>query len=250
LLEKLGVDFDLEIVNSWFESHELAFQSTVSTDNFLDTSFRFREFEKLKFFLGSHPELVTKDFDLKLYLAKQQQALQTLNLSDFIGIGEIGLDYFYTQNSEIITKQKQLFDNQIKLAIAINKPIMIHCRNAFEDLFAILRQNPEIHGKFLIHCFTGNSWDLGQILDMDGYVGIGGVVTFASAKNLRQAVVECPLDKLVIETDLPFLSPNRGQICMPKDIELVAQKISDLKNLSTDLIWQNTRKNLVKLFGL
>ena len=250
LLQKLGQDFDEKTATSWFENHEVALQSTISTDNFLETKNQFASFDKIQFFLGSHPEIVTKDFNLEKYLKNQLETLQTLNLTDFVGFGEIGLDYFYTQNTELVAVQKQLFENQIKLAITLGKPIMIHCREAFEDLFAILRQNPEIHGKFLIHCFTGNTWDLEQILDMDGYVGIGGIVTFASAKNLQQAVLECPLEKMVLETDLPFLCPKRGEICMPKDIRMVAVKIAQIKGLTEEIIWSKTRTNLTKLFNI
>jgi Tat protein secretion system quality control protein TatD with DNase activity len=145
------------------EEHDFVLQSTVSTSNFEYVTSLFQDSDKIKYFLGSHPEIVNSDFDLGKYLKEQKQLLENqpeikegkYKNQTVVGIGEVGLDYHYTQDPKLIQTQKQLFESQIQLAIEYNLPLMIHCRDAFDDLFKILAKYPEIHGRFLIHCFTG-----------------------------------------------------------------------------------------------
>ena len=234
-------------------NHSWVLQSTVSTDNYVFVSKLLADFEKVKFFVGSHPEIVNADFDLSQYLLLQQK----LDLSDFddkriVGIGEIGLDYHYTQDPLLINKQKQLFESQIQLAIDLDLPIMIHCREAFEDVFEILDKFPQIFGKFLVHCWTGNRSQLTQVLDRGGKVAFGGVCTFKSAVELQEVVKICPNNSFVLETDLPFLSPipHRGQVCLPIMIDDIATQVATLKSLSKAQIWEYSLHNSQQLFNL
>lgn len=248
------------------KNHQFVLQSTVSTQNFAFVSKLFSLNDlvnsKVKLFLGSHPELVNESFDLKQYLQDQQKYLQNFPntkplttpnfLKSFIGIGEIGLDYHYTQDPNLVKIQKQLFESQIELANRLDLPIMIHCRDAFEDLFEILHQHPKIHGKFLVHCYTGGVPELQEILSMKGKVAFGGVCTFNSAKAVQEAALECPLDSFVIETDLPFLAPtpHRGKICLPDMVQNVAKQIAKLKKIEENQIWQFSLSNTTSLFKL
>ena len=148
-----------------------------------------------------------------------------------IGIGECGLDYYYTQDSRIIHKQKELFESQIDLAIKLDIPLFIHTRDAFDDTFEILKSKPGIHGKFAIHCFTGNKNHLKEVLDMGGKAAFGGIITFGkNAEYLREAFAYCPKDGYLLETDLPFLSPKpfRGKDNLPEYIKFVAEKMGQI----------------------
>jgi Tat protein secretion system quality control protein TatD with DNase activity len=119
------------VLNDLLQYHSFILQSTVSTNNFIFTHNLFSYNSKVKFFLGSHPEIVNENFDLETYLQEQKLAIESHQIMDkVVGIGEIGLDYFYTQDPKLVHTQKQLFESQIQLAIDYNKPIMIHCRDA------------------------------------------------------------------------------------------------------------------------
>lgn len=249
-------------IQDLLQNHEFVLHSTVSFQNFKLVFELFKNIPKVKYLFGTHPELVNSQFDYKNYLNKQQEFIQnSLNpilknqlektsKLQVLGIGECGLDYFYTQNKELIKIQKEIFENQIQLAITSNLPLIIHCREAFDDTLDIIKNYKEIQGKFLVHCFTGQKEILKQVLDLGGKVAFGGIITFAkSADYLRESLNYCPNDSWMLETDLPFLSPNRGQICLPDDIDLIAKKISKLKGLDKEIIWQISRKNFLELFN-
>ncbi len=277
-------------------NHEFLLHSTVSTKNFAYVTNLFKDFPKIKYFFGSHPEIVNTDFDLDKYLEDQQNFIEintpfegvkpkasgslvniqfpnpTVILNSFqdplilenkaqlltsqkqktqtiVGIGEVGLDYHYTQDLEIIATQKKLLESQIELAIAYSLPLMIHCRDAFDDLFEILEKYPAIHNHFLIHCFTGGIDEMYRAIKIGGKVAFGGVITFKSAKEVQEAVEYCPLESFVLETDLPFLSPKRGEICIPEYIDLVAQKVAELKKIPKQEVWEWSRRNCESLIN-
>lgn len=249
-------EVDKKRVESLISKHDFVIHPTVSTDNFYLVSSLFRSISKIYFLLGSHPEIVNSKFSVEKYIDEQQTLVVELEsdqdlLNRLVGIGEAGLDYHYTKDPLIIEKQKGLFEEQISLAIKLKLPLIIHCREAFADLFTILKQYPDIHGNFLIHCFTGDTDDLQKVLEFDGKVAFGGVATFNSAVDLQDAVKYCPNDSFVLETDLPFLAPApyRSQICMPEMIDEIAQKISELKSLTKKEVWNYSLKNSINLFG-
>jgi TatD DNase family protein len=258
-LEDYAINFGIQeqsFIEEHIEKHDWIIQPTVSTFNFLQC-WKLSANPKIYLLLGSHPEIVQKDFDLQNYLNFQNLAIEFIKSkpelkNKLIGIGECGLDYFYSQEPNIIQTQKDLFESQIQLAIQLNLPLIIHCREAFEDLFVILKKYPEIHGKFLIHCFTGNSDDAKQIIWLKGKMAIGGIVTFNSAKDLNEAVEKNEIDNFVAETDLPFLAPNpfRGKICEPKMVEHSLRKLAELQNISYELALETSKLNAEKFFKI
>jgi TatD DNase family protein len=245
------------LVDNILIQHDFIIQPTVNTNNFWSAYRLFNSFEKIFFLLGSHPEIVTSDFNLSDYQENQREVIVQMETDTdmsqkVIGLGEIGLDYHYTQDPEIAKKQIALFEEQLALGIKLKLPIVIHCREAFKDLFNILNEYPEIHGHFLVHCFTDDMDALKQVLRYGGKVGLGGVATFKSAHDLQEAIKFCPKDGYVLETDLPFLAPvpHRGEICTPDMIDIVAQHIAELKNEPKSEIWANSLTNTRDLFGV
>ena len=235
-------------------NHEFVIHSTVSTQNYKYVSTLLQNIPKVKYLLGSHPELVNENYNVNEFLQEQKDFIQSLNgdLTKIVGLGECGLDYFYTQNKDIISNQKLIFEKQIELAIEYKLPLVIHCRDAFNDLLDILKSYPKIHGQFLIHCFTGHKDDLRKTLDLGGKAAFGGIITFgANAEYLRDSLKFCPNDSWVLETDLPYLTPTpmRGKICLPEYIDFVAQKTSEIKDLDKDKVWQISRDNVKTTFG-
>jgi TatD DNase family protein len=258
VLDKISeIELDKAKVDTLLFQHDFIIHPTVVTDNFWLSYHLFHSFEKIFFLLGSHPEIVDEKFKLSKYLEDQRNIIiemeSNVEMSQkLVGIGEVGLDYHYTQNPEIVRKQIALFEEQIMLALKLKLPLVIHCREAFKDLFGLLKEYPEIQGNFLVHCFTEDTETLRQVLDYGGKIGIGGVVTFKSSPTLQEAVKYCPKENFVLETDLPFLAPvpHRGEICTPDMIDLVAHRVAEIRNEDVKDIWNCSLLNSRDLFGV
>jgi TatD DNase family protein len=148
--------------------------------------------------------------------------------------------------------QKQVFEKQIELAYKLQLPIVIHTREAIGDTMEILRKyKTKIKGA-LVHCFNASKEILCEIMDMGFYVSYGGAVTFKNANGLLECVKNTPLDRLMLETDCPYMTPvpYRGTTNFPKYIPIVAQKISELKNIPIKEIEEITTKNAKKFFKI
>lgn len=168
------------------------------------------------------------------------------NNNKIIGIGEIGLDYYYGKDNK--DKQLQLFSNQLKIAEKLQLPVVIHSRDAFQDTYDLLKQ---YNLKGIIHCFTG-SLEVAHLYIKLGYcLGIGGVVTFKNS-NLSNTIEQIPMENIVLETDSPYLAPEpfRGKQNSPKYIPIIAKKISECKKISTEEVEKITSSNVTRIFDL
>ena len=164
-----------------------------------------------------------------------------------VAIGEIGLDYHWVKDPTQREKQKEWFIKQIDFANLHKKPISIHNREAFEDCLKILKEHkPEYSG--VMHCYSGSVELLDDVLKLGLYIGLDGPLTFTNAKTPKEVCEKVPLDRLLVETDSPYLSPHplRGTVNEPKNIALVIDEITRLKGLSKkhiiDVIYQNSCK--------
>ncbi|MES2504680.1 MAG: TatD family hydrolase [Myxococcota bacterium] len=163
-----------------------------------------------------------------------------------VGIGECGLDYYYDHSDR--ESQSRVFKAQIALARELTKPLIIHVRDAYEDCLSFLSE--QTGGFTVIHCFSGNRDHAKAFLNLGCYLSISGIVTFKNADELRMVVRETPLDKLLIETDAPFLTPipHRGKPNEPAFVRLVAQKIAELKEIDLAQVIEQTGKNALQIF--
>ena len=192
--------------------------------------------------VGYHPAEATEVTDDDINKLKE---LITSN-SKIVGIGEIGLDYHYGKEDILI--QQEIFRKQLSLAEQLNMPVVIHSRDATSDTINILKEY-KLSG--VIHCFSG-SLETAKIYISMGYkLGIGGVVTFKNT-NLVDVIDKLSLENIVLETDSPYLAPvpYRGKTNSSKYIPLIAQKIADIKNISTDEVSKITLENTYNLFDL
>lgn len=200
------------------------------------------KFENIFAAVGFHPSEAEK------LSADNFSALEKLaQNSKVVAIGEIGLDFFKNQKS--VKVQLEAFERQLALAQKLNKPVIIHAREADLEIFNSLDQF-QVRGVF--HCF-GSDWDFAQkVLERGFSIGLTGIVTFANAVNVQEVAQKTPLDKLLVETDCPFLAPQkfRGERCEPAFVVEVAQKIAELKNLSLEEIAAKTTQNAEELFGI
>jgi TatD DNase family protein len=170
-------------------------------------------------------------------------------LPGVVAIGETGLDYYHTAGPEW---QRQRFRTHIDAAIEADKPLVIHTRQARDDTLAILREHGAERVGGVLHCFT-EDWDMAeQAIDMGFYVSISGIVTFNQAGNVREVAARIPDDRLLVETDSPWLAPVpfRGKPNFPGHVRLVAQKLADVRGASLEHIAQITAHNARTLFRL
>ena len=168
------------------------------------------------------------------------------NNEKVVAVGEIGLDYHWDKDNK--DKQKELFNKMIDLSIKYNLPVVIHSRDAFQDTYDILKERKVIGD---IHCFSGNLDNAKMYIDLGFVIGIGGVLTFKNT-NLKETVREIPLEKIILETDSPYLSPEpfRGKQNEPKNVYYVAEELSRLTGKNLDEISKITEENIKRLFGI
>jgi len=166
-----------------------------------------------------------------------------------VAIGETGLDYFRVQGD--LTWQRDRFRTHIKAAIQSNLPLIIHTRNAAEDTLKIMREEGANQVGGVMHCFT-ESLDVAlEAIKLNFYISFSGIVTFKNATDLKEVVKAIPLDRMLIETDSPYLAPvpYRGKINDPSNVIHVAEEIAKLKNISVEEVGQITTQNFFKLFS-
>lgn len=192
--------------------------------------------------LGLHPEnidsLTKNSFDI---------IEQNLNNPKIVGIGEIGLDYYWVKDNK--EDQKALLIKQLDLAKKYSKPIVVHSREAIKDTYDILK-NYKLKGT--IHCFNSSLEMAREFIKLGYKIGIGGVVTFKNAKKLCEIVENIDIKDILIETDSPYLTPEpfRGQRNEPKNVYFVALKIAELKRMALEEVIEETYKNAINEFDL
>jgi TatD DNase family protein len=167
-----------------------------------------------------------------------------------VAIGEIGLDYYWDTSPKEI--QQQVFRDQIRLARKLGKPIVIHNRDAHRDVVEIMREEKAAEVGGVMHCYSG-SWETAkQCLDMNFYISFGGPVTFKNAKQPKEVLEKVPMDRLLIETDAPYLAPHpfRGKRNESSYVRLVAETAAEIKGISLEDLGHATSQNALRLFGL
>ncbi|MBN8194352.1 TatD family hydrolase [Bacillus sp. NTK074B] len=167
-----------------------------------------------------------------------------------VAIGEMGLDYHWDKSPKEV--QKEVFRKQIQLAKKVKLPIVIHNRDATQDIVDILREEGAEEVGGIMHCFSGSPEVAQECVDMNFYISLGGPVTFKNARKPKEVAKEIPLDKLLIETDCPYLAPHpyRGKRNEPAYVKLVAEQIAELKEVSLEEVEKMTTENAKKLFNI
>lgn len=193
--------------------------------------------------IGLHPENIEDEnadylSELKV-LAKNEKV---------VGIGEIGLDYHYGKDKE---RQKKIFVEQIELANLLNLPIVIHSRDAMGDTMEILKKHKVKNGG-LMHCYSGSIESARELKKLGFSFSFGGVCTFKNAKNVCAVIEDLSMDSIMLETDCPYLAPvpHRGERNEPKYIPLIAERITELKNMQIEEVTRITTNNAKNIFKL
>lgn len=196
------------------------------------------KYDYIYFAAGIHPENMDEacDTDFIKDLSKHEKC---------VAVGEIGLDYYFDPSSA--EKQKQVFEKQLILSKELNLPVIVHDRDAHADTLELLKKH---RPKGVVHCFSGSPETAKEIVSLGMYIGIGGVITFKNAKRLPEVAKELPLDRILLETDCPYLAPEpfRGKLCNSAMIEYTAKRLAEIRNISYEEVLEATFENAVNLF--
>jgi TatD DNase family protein len=242
LYEKLD-----EIVNR-AQLNGVKFLLTISTNlkSFETVKIIISKYDNIYGTLGIHPH-ETKDH---VNVDKKKLLELKGRNNKIIGIGETGLDYYYQNSNKLIQKKK--FIEHVEAAIDLDLPIIVHSRDAENDTFNILKDFSSMNPKILMHCFTGSSNFLKKLLDLGAYISLSGIITFKKSIELQETTNLIPVDRLLIESDSPYLAPEpkRGSTNEPSFIKYTAQKLAKIKDISHNDLAIYTSNNFIKLFSI
>lgn len=209
-----------------------------------------KDYDFIYSIIGISPNDVPESIcEVDEYILKIEDLLNEDNNNKVVAIGEIGLDYHWNKENKEI--QSKIFIKQIELANKYNLPIVIHTREAVDDTIKILKENP-VNKKGVFHCCPLNRELVKEVLKLGFYISFAGPITFKSSKNAEEIVNIVPLDRILIETDSPYLSPEpkRGSRNDSRNVKLVAEKIAYFRNDSLELIANSTYKNACDIFEI
>ncbi|WP_025883008.1 TatD family hydrolase [Segatella paludivivens] len=195
--------------------------------------------------IGLHPEEVKADWESVLHEMKKILNSNT----DFIAIGEVGLDYYWSREFE--KEQLMAFEEQVKWAVETQLPLMIHCRKGQNEMVTILKKYEHDLPGGVFHCFTGNQKEAEQLLQFDKFVlGVGGVLTFKSSHLREDLPAVVPLERIVLETDSPYMAPvpHRGERNESSYVKLVLEKLAEVYGVSAETVAEITENNVRRIF--
>ncbi len=197
--------------------------------------------------VGVHPSEISDLNEETFAWLKEQTSFEKT-----IAIGEIGLDYYYEKEEDIQKSQRYWFRRQMELGQECDLPVIIHSRDADSDTMEILQEYHNENTRGVIHCYSYSAQMAEQFIDMGYSIGIGGVITFKNARKLIETVEAIPLEKILLETDCPYMAPepHRGKRNSSLYLPYIADKIAEIKGISSEEVRQVTWENAMKLFQL
>ncbi|HAC64998.1 MAG TPA: deoxyribonuclease [Cyanothece sp. UBA12306] len=240
---------DLELLQTHWQQSDVVHlvHSCVEPGEFPSIQALANRFKELSFAVGLHP------LDADKWTATTAEEILAYAQSDsrVVAIGEMGLDFYKADNQEW---QKQVLEAQLAIAHRLDKPVIIHCREAADSLRDILESFRQNQGmiKGVMHCWAGNPEETQWFLDLGFYISFSGIVTFKNAHQIRESALMVPSDRLLIETDCPFLAPvpKRGKRNEPAYVRHVAEFLAQWRGVSLETLAQQTTENACQLFQL
>lgn len=240
---------DLEAVRDrWREADVVGLvHSCVEPSEFASIKALADQFPEMYFAVGLHP------LDAHKWTVETGDLIRSLACSDdrVVAIGETGLDFYKAENQQ---QQKEVFEGQMAIALDLNLPTIVHCRDAAAQMREMLQEFSARLGpvRGVMHCWGGTPEETQWFLDLGFYISFSGIVTFKNAVQIQESVGIVPSDRLLVETDCPFLSPvpKRGKRNEPAHVRYVAECIAHLRNVSLETLASQTTQNACQLFGL
>lgn len=216
---------------------------STSLSDFLKIKKNIKDYKNVFFSCGVHPLNIDRNYSLdRLYFFSSDKRV--------VALGETGLDYFKRKNDFLI--QQKIFIEHIYISYKLNKPLIVHSRNSAKDTFNILKNEKTKDCPGVIHCFSYDVNVVKLFLDLGFYISFSGMVTFKNAEDIRKSFLFVPLDRILVETDSPFLSPvpYRGKENQPAYLLSIAKFLSVLKNINLENFSKITANNFFNLFNL
>ena len=242
-------DLDTVIRNAKLNDVEYLLSISVNLEKFKTIHNITKKYKNIWCTTGIHPNNVQKNISDDQFESIIKQLKENINKPKVIGLGETGLDYFRESNNKI--NQIKLFEGPLEISSLTNKPVIVHTRKAESDTISILNnftKKKNVRG--LIHCFTSTKEMAEAALNVGFYISLSGVITFRNAKDLVDIVKYIPTDKLLVETDSPYLSPvpNRGKRNEPSNTKFTLEKLAEIKSISVENMAKITTDNFFSLF--
>ena len=241
-LDEFSNDIDIVIENAFSSNVKRLFFPAINS-KYSSSMFNLQKKYPENIFLmsGLHPCYVGKDFSDEISLVQN-----ILKNNHIVAIGEIGIDLYWDKSN--LSMQTKAFEMQIEIANNNNLPIVIHCRESFDEIYNVLIHNKPLNGG-VFHCFSGDLEQANKIIELDMKLGIGGVVTFKNGK-IDKFLNQIDIKNIVLETDSPYLSPApfRGKRNQSANIKIIAEKLCDIYNLSLNEIAKITTHNSKEVF--
>ena len=234
-------------------SETLTFARRRGVEHFLCVAVSVREYEAMREAVAAHSDVSVSCGVHPLHqedACSYDELLSKASAPEVVAIGETGLDYHYSPDTKPV--QVTSFIDHIKVANALQKPLIIHTRDAKEDTISLLKEHMAPGTNGVLHCFTETLEMAQEAIALGFYISISGIVTFHSADELREVVKAIPLERLLIETDSPWLAPvpHRGKQNQPGYVVEVAEYIAELKGVSVEELAKQTTENFYQLFNL
>ena len=242
MLRETNID---EAIQNAIDNKIVTIVPSSSAQDIFDTDKFIKKYNDVYGYVGVFPEEV-KDFSDKT-LSDMEEIIKSN--PKIIGIGEIGLDYYWDKSFKEL--QKEVFAKQIRLANELSLPIAVHDREAHKDTFDIIKSENK-GSDVLFHCFSGSVEFMKECVKQGWYIALGGVVTFKNAVKMKDVAKEVPLEKLVLETDSPYLTPvpYRGKTNYPAYVKFVAEEIANLRAMPVEELIGITTENAERLFKI
>lgn len=240
MLKEHNID---EAINNAKQENIITIVPSSTTEDIFEVDKFIQKYNDVYGYVGVYPE-EARNFSEKT-LCDMENIVR--NNNKIIGIGEIGLDYYWDKSFKEI--QKEVFIKQIEFANQMNLPINVHSREAHQDTLEILKKYNK-NSIAIMHCFSGSIEFAKECIKEGIYIALGGVVTFKNAQKAKEVAINIPLEYLLLETDDPYLAPTpyRGKENQPLYVKYVAEEIAKLRNISTEEVTKTTTQNALKIF--
>ena len=244
-LKDFDVDIDEEIrksISLGISEFYLPSIDSSYTNRMLDLKNKYPN--EIKLMIGLHPTHIGADYKIEIDHVKKM-----LGEVEFSAVGEIGIDLYW--NKKNVKNQINIFIQQIEIALSNKLPIVVHCRDAFDEVYKVLLNFKKDNLSGIFHCFTGTNEEAKKIIDLNFKLGVGGVVTFKNG-GIDKFLNQIPLASIVLETDAPYLAPHpyRGRRNKSSYLVIIAEKIARIYNLPIEKIAQQTTKNARSVFKI
>jgi len=247
--ERYSEDLDEVIIDNYENGVNKIVNASYDLESSVKSKMLADKYENMYFAVGIHPEGVRETVDEDI-IELDRIIKENIDSNKLVAVGEIGLDYYYTKENKSI--QKEYFLKQLDLAIKYNLPVIIHSRDASEDMYHILKDKKYENIKLVFHCFQPSDEIARLAIKRKYMIGLGGNITFKRSQHSLDIIKSIPVEQIIVETDAPYMSPVpvRGTRNESKNIKYVIKKLAEIKEMKVETLEDILYKNSIKFFDI